>query len=167
MKKALIFVGVFALIVFTFVFIDTTETIRGIKTPEDIVYHDAHVPNGFIEAKRYYQEDGFQDYTDYAEYIYDVSASAKFQRDHSYKITTEENIPELLSYFADFQCYIPGREGYEDWYTFDAESQVDAGDYFIIENDNSNCEDWRKFSSYNIYYFDMQNSTLHYFHNNI
>ena len=166
MKKGLVFVAIFAFIVFVFCLADTISTVFKLKSPSDQFGHGLLLPNGFTTSNRHYDTESFRDYTDYAEYIYPDSSATAFQNHYAYKTVTEADIPELMEFFEDYNGWIKLREGYEDWYTFDAEAQVNHGDCFILMIDDPGNSVYGKFHDYDIYYFDVQKNTLYYFHNN-
>lgn len=114
--------------------------------------------------KEFYTCGGFQDYTDYAKYTYEVSESVFTHSSYFLKVT-EENIPKINAYLDNFENWTRTCSDFPlEAYDFDR-SQVQTGDYFYILNRYE--EPAAEFDNYNLYYFDMDTGILYYFHNNI
>lgn len=131
------------------------------------------IPKGYIDKEEYYQEDGFQDYTDYAKYIYDTKDIIVNNKD--YKKITKEDIASIKDYFKHHRKWM-GAE-----YDFD-ESIINEGDYIrikirlektinghieIVTGDKLEDLQSRQYDNYSIYFFDIETLTLYYIHNNI
>ena len=116
------------------------------------------------EKKKYYTSGGFQDFTDYAKYTYQISESEIIQSEALFPVM-EEDIPTILKYVEHFEGCI---EVYQDFpsesYDFE-KSTVSTGDYFYIFNKYGDPQ--MSFWDYNLYYFDVDTSILYYFHTNI
>lgn len=124
--------------------------------------------NGYYSSSEHFDEEGFQDYTDYCEYYYRKNDIKKIKNSKYYKKVKNNNIKELKVYFKDYSKWIIYREGYKDWYKFDYKKQVKLNHYYYIENKGSNASSLiDKFVSYDIYYYDVDKNTLYYFHTNI
>lgn len=123
--------------------------------------------NGYYSSNEHFDEEGFQDYTDYCEYYYNKNL-IKGLKNRKYKKVDEKDIAELNEYFKDYSQWIIYREGYKDWYKFAYKKQVKLNDYYYIENEGSNASSLiDKFASYDIYYYHVDKNTLYYFHTNI
>ena len=116
------------------------------------------------EKKEYYTSGGFQDFTDYAKYTYQISESDILQSD-SLRAVTEEDIPVILKYVEYFEgCVNVCQDFPSETYDFE-KSIISTGDYFFVYNKYEEPE--RAFWNYNLYYFDVDASILYYFHTNI
>ena len=71
------------------------------------------------------------------------------------------DVEEIKSYFEDFEGW--GEfEDYKEHYDFKCE-WIDTADYFYIESK----DEFNKYESYNVYFFDVQTSVLYFIHSNI
>ena len=123
--------------------------------------------NGYYSSNEHFDDEGFQDYTEYCEYYYNKNPIEDLKT-RKYKKVRKKDIAELNKYFKDYSQWIIYRKGYKDWYTFDYNKQIKVNDYYYIENKGSNDSSLiDKFVSYDIYYYDINKSTLYYFHTNI
>lgn len=128
--------------------------------PQDAIL--ASLPD--YERKEFYTSGGFQDYTDYAKYTYNISETPLIQNPY-FRSVDAADIPEILAYIENFEgwvdiCHDFPREEYD----FDT-ARVEAGDYFYILSEYE--EPDKKFWNYDLYYFDLESGILYYFHNNI
>ena len=114
-------------------------------------------------GKEYYTCGGFQDYTDYAKYTYQIT-EAEFAGNPYFQQVTKDSIPKILSYLEDFEGWVSCEDFPAGAYDFD-KTLVKEGDYFCIVNKYP--EPDREFANYNVYYFSLETQTLYYFHNNI
>lgn len=123
------------------------------------------------ESKEFYtNEDAFQDYTDYAKYIYDNITIQDLEYSGYFTITTADNVNEILLLINDFEGWAEACGGeLKENYDFD-KSIVSEGDFFYIktkEGEPIGQRTYRKFENYDVYYFDVDAQILYYFHNNI
>lgn len=117
----------------------------------------------YIE-KEFYTCGGFQDYTDYAKYTYQISETPLIHSPYFLRVT-DENIPKLLTYIENFESWVESCSDFPaEEYDFD-KSMIQEGDYFYILNRYNDPE--AEFDNYNVYYFDLDAQILYYFHNNI
>lgn len=117
------------------------------------------VPYGYIDKTEYFQEGGFQDYTDYCKYVYD--SQAQFVDNKEYKKVEDSDVEGIKSYFENFESWMIELDRANE-YDFD-EFCIDPGDYVRVI---TKAED-NKFVNYTIYFFDVESLTLYYIHNNI
>ncbi len=116
------------------------------------------------QSKEYYSSDGFQDFTDYAKYTYQISESEISGSELLHPVT-ESDIPTILEYVGNFKIWTETNSDFpSESYDFD-KSSISEGDYFYIYYRYKEPE--RDFWNYDLYYFDVDTSVLHYFHNNI
>ena len=113
--------------------------------------------------KEFYSSGGFQDYTDYGKYTYQISEMPLIHNSYFLRVS-EENIPEILSYIENFEGWVEITEFPSEKYDFD-KSVITEGDYFYILSKYD--EPGQEFYDYNVYYFDLDAQILYYFHNNI
>ena len=123
------------------------------------------------ESKEFYtNEDAFQDYTDYAKYIYDNISIHDLESSEYFSIVTSDDVEEILLYIDDFEGWVEACGGeLKENYDFD-KSIVSEGDFFYIETKEGEPigqRTYRKFENYDVYYFDVDAQILYYFHNNI
>ena len=84
------------------------------------------------EKKEYYTSGGFQDFTDYAKYIYQINESEILQSGALFPVM-EDDIPTILKYVEHFEgCVAAFRDIPLECYDFD-KSIVSTGDYFYIQ----------------------------------
>ena len=88
-KRLVMLVTFFFLVVF----------MAGCFSPADSV----GIPKGYIEKEEYYDKDGFQDYTDYAKYIY--SSKDIIVNDDKYFEIKEEDISNIK--FENMKPFLP------------------------------------------------------------
>ena len=121
------------------------------------------IPIGYISKEEYYQEDGFQDYTDYAKYIYSSDIFIKIN--NKFRKLREEDVNNIKSYFDNFDYYV--RKEWASKYKFD-KSIITEGDYVRIktkEGEPRANSIYGKYDYYSICFFDMETLTLYYIHN--
>lgn len=119
---------------------------------------------GSYESSEFYTSGGFQDYTDYAKYLYN---EADFEGNEYFVQINSDEKENLLTYIEDFEDWIdavgesaPNNKLVRE-YDFDA-SLISSDDYVYISflyEDNP-------MRNYDVYFFDSGTMTLFYFHNN-
>lgn len=118
---------------------------------------------GYTSAERFYTAGPFE-YTEYSKYYYsDLDFIEKFKNHKKVKIVEENDIEILYGYFEHYILWISDCKFY-DKFDFDYLSQIKEGDYFLIVDNSSSNE---KYGSYDIYYLDVQNNIIYFFHDNI
>lgn len=125
------------------------------------------IPKGYIEKHEFYDKDGFQDYTDYAKYIY--SDNSNFIDSDEYEEVSNNDIGNIKGYFDNFKSWMKAA-GRLDEYDFD-ENIINNGDYVKIKTREGepigNGEyKFEKYYDYDVYFFDSENKTLYYIHHN-
>ena len=131
------------------------------SVPEDAVVASL----GDFETEEYYTSGGFQDFTDYAKYTY---RSVDFDRNEYFEKITPYSKKAFLEHVENFEMWVETIEEYEPendlvvGYDFDV-SVITEDDYIYILDDPS----YNYLGCYDMYLFDMETMTLHYFHNNI
>lgn len=122
-----------------------------------------YVPTGYISSYEYW-DDSFQDFTDYCEYYYDSDSA--FENNRNYTEVTEDDLENIKGYYNYvghfFEEFLEGEVNFN----FNADTQVKAGDYVLIINENDETGA-KKYDDFDVYYFDTDNNTLYYIHNNI
>lgn len=113
------------------------------------------IPRGYRDKQEYYDKNGFQDYTDYAKYVYPSPDAIVGNRD--YRAISEEDVEVVSGYFENFRGWMSDRL---DQYDFD-DGIINEGDYVRIEDKDS------QYGDYSVYFFDIETLTLYYIHNNI
>ena len=109
---------------------------------------------GYSNCEEYYS-DGFQDYTDYCKYFYSKDYDIKFEKSSYYSIVTKENLSMIKTYFENFPY-----ENMNDKDKYDFEiKNINEGDYYCLKDDVDN--------AYSLFFYDKDNHTLYYIHNNI
>lgn len=122
-------------------------------------YKDKMVLKGYYEKEEYFQEDGFQDYTDYCKYFYKKLDDDKFINNTKYEMVKEENIKGLKGYFGDTRKWM-NRDGRSNDFDFD-DDIISAGDYYYLDLKESG------YNNYNVYFYDIETHILYYIHSNI
>lgn len=119
-----------------------------------------------------YMNGVFQDYTIYRKYYYSNVTEADFEGNKYFKKLTNENMSEFEEYLINYEnCVDSWSDNKDDEvhkaYDFSKE-MLKEGNYFYIYDKGVERGDtsW-KFSSYDIYYFDLPSQTLYFMHNNI
>ena len=124
------------------------------------------IPDGYIDKEEYYDKDGFQDYTDYAKYLYaskDVIINNK-----EYKKIEQDDIQNIIGYFEDFSGWMKAADILSE-FNFDI-NNINEGYYVKIktkEGQKITNGKYGKYDNYSIYFFDIETLTLYYIHNNI
>lgn len=121
-------------------------------------------------SKSFYTSGGFQDYTDYAKYTYEIIDTQDFESSKYFSEATDADVDEILLYIDDFEDWVDAVDGeLKENYDFD-KSVVSAGDFFYIKTkagEPIGQGTYDKYDNYTLYYFDRGGSVLYYFHNNI
>ena len=116
------------------------------------------------ESKEYYSNGGFQDFTDYGKYTYRIYETELMENPY-FQPVTEDTIPRIHTYLDNFENWVDiDSEFPREAYDFDR-SQVQPGDYFCILNRYEEPE--KEFWHYDVYYFDLSEGILYFFHSNI
>ena len=112
---------------------------------------------------------GFGDYDSYIEYHFNDKTIEKFKNNKWYEQVTDEDVENIKGYFERFER-IKTQGGYDDVYTFDKDSQINAGDYFRIytlEGKPIGTRQYSKYENYDVYYVDLETKTVYFIHWNI
>lgn len=130
--------------------------------------HDNAIIRGYYDKVECYDNDGFQDYTDYCKYFYTEEYDEKFSKNKLYSLVSEDDIENILSYFRNFREWmnVSNRSGE---YDFDNDI-ITTGDYVYIDSKEGKkigSSYYEKFDDYNVYLYDIDSHTLYYIHNNI
>ncbi len=144
------------------------------------------------ESREFYTSGGFQDFTDYAKYTYESVTAKRLSASRYFDEVTENDTKEILSYINNFEKFVHEDEGIKEYYDFD-KSNVSVGDFFYLYTKdgepfgNGICDSsdnyteytfdgefeisysgtYDKFDFYDLYYFDISEQILYYFHNDI
>ena len=124
------------------------------------------IPKGYIEKYEFYDTEGFQDYTDYAKYIY--KDENKVIKSDGYKEITIDDVENIKGYFDNFKGWMEAASRLDE-YDFDG-SIINEGDYVRIvtkEGQPIGNSYYKKYDNYNVYFFDTETKTLYYIHSNI
>ena len=68
-----------------------------------IYFRSNSVLPGYIDKVEFFDEDGFQDYTDYCKYIYDEDGAQKFYKSGKYHFVKNSEIDYLKGYFENLE----------------------------------------------------------------
>ena len=141
-------------------------SITSCAVPEDKVI----VSLGEYEKNEFFTSGGFQDYTDYAKYVY--TSSNVVENTYLNKIQ-ETDFAIINTHLDDFEGWIETIKNSEPLsevvvnYDFDREI-IDTEDYVYIDSEEHTWSDGHtSLVRYNVYLFDTQTQVLYYFHNNI
>lgn len=124
------------------------------------------IPDGYIDKEEYYDKDGFQDYTDYAKYVYDSKDVIISNED--YKKLKQDDIQNIVGYFEDFSALMESADRLSE-FDFDI-NNINEGDYIKVktkEGQKIGNGKYGKYDNYSVYFFDVEALTLYYIHNNI
>ena len=116
------------------------------------------IPSGFVSKEEHFQQGGFQDYTDYAKYVYESSSA--FEKSSDYSPVSESDINTIKGYTDNFKGWMSTDDRLSE-YDFD-DSCITAGDYYRLRikyKDNP-------YSDYTLWFFDAETYILYYFHSN-
>lgn len=119
------------------------------------------------QSKEFYTSGGSQDFTDYAKYVYAVDITPSLANSQYFQEATPADLAEIVLYLENFEQWVEtiGRELKQN-YDFD-KSLLTPGDYFYLDSKYASESAYKKFYSYNIYFYDTDTGILYYFHNNI
>ena len=149
-----------ALLIATMLLVGTVWLLSFLFAPSDPIL--ASLPD--YESKEYYSNGGFQDFTNYGKYTYRIYETVLMENPYFQKVT-EENTPKIHVYLDNFENWVEiDSEFPKDAYDF-GRSQVQTGDYYYILNRYEEPE--KEFWHYDVYYFDLSEGILYYFHSNI
>ena len=121
------------------------------------------IPDGYIGKEEYYDRNGFQDYTDYAKYMYDTKDI--ITSDKEYKKIELDDIQNIVGYFENFSGWMEAADRLSN-FDFDI-NDINEGDYVKIKTKEGQKVGNGKYDNYSIYFFDIETLTLYYIHNNI
>ena len=121
-----------------------------------------HIPfveiiGGYNYKEEYYDEEGWQDFTDYCKYYYDSKADKKFKESSKYKKVENEDISNIIEYFYSMDRAMEMQDRADD-YDFNIDS-IDNKDYVYMKKSD--------IKNYSIYFYDIQTHILYYIHRNI
>jgi len=114
---------------------------------------------GYYDKAEYYQQGGFQDYTDYCKYYYKEEYDKSFEKSELYTKVTDKNIGGILVFFNEFEKWME-TSGRSNEYDFDIDS-INIEDYVYIDPERNTLK------NYTIYLYDTDTHTLYYIHSNI
>ena len=118
--------------------------------PNSFIYE---IPRGYVDKYENYQEDGFQDYRDYAEYKYTEETKKSIVNNKKYKVMTMEDVSIVDGYFKNMGYYL--------------RDIISEGDYVRIktrEGETIGNFTYGKYDKYTVYFFDVDSLTLFYIH---
>ncbi len=122
------------------------------------------------ESNEFYTNGAFQDYTDYAKYIYDNIIIQDLESSEYLTIITADDVENIILFIEDFEGWVEACGGeLKENYDFD-KTIITDGDFFYIdtkEGESIGQGTYGKFDNYSVYYFDVDAQILYYFHNNI
>lgn len=124
------------------------------------------ISKGYIDSEEHFEQDGFQDYADYAKYIY--SSIEIIENDREYEKVGIDDISSIKLYFENFRDRMEMSDRLDE-YDFD-ERIINEGDYIRIktkEGEKIGNSKYQKYDNYTVYYFDIETLTLYYIHSNI
>ena len=124
------------------------------------------IPDGYIDKEEYYDKDGFQDYTDYAKYMYD--SKDVIINNKEYKKIEQDDIQNIIGYFEDFSGWMKAADRLSE-FDFDI-NNINEGDYVKIETKEGQKIANGKYGKYDnnsVYFFDIETLNMYYIHNNI
>jgi len=112
------------------------------------------IPRGYTQKEEHFDENGFQDYTDYCKYYY--ADTSVIENNKRFQKLTADQVQDIKAYFKDFAQWMEteGRSEENDF----APSCINAGDYVCKIKDS--------FEDYTILFFDIQSGVLYYIHHN-
>ncbi len=127
--------------------------------------YDYHfeIPDGYIYKVEFYDDNSFQDYTDYAKYIY--SSNEVIVNDEKYKIVEKTDIENIKKYFNNFYNQMKKEKRLEE-YDFNLD-MINEGDYIRIRksvNKEADIIEPPYYDYYSLYFFDIETLTLYYIH---
>lgn len=129
---------------------------------------DEFVLKEYFDSEEHWDENGFQDYTDYCKYFYNENADVWFKNHSDYKEVKDENKKNIVSYFDNFKLWMETENRMEE-YSFDT-AMISEGDFFYLktkEGEKIGNGVYKKFDNYSLYFYDVDSHTLVYIHNNI
>lgn len=107
-----------------------------------------------------------QDYIYYGKCFYENITEGNLQNTGYFTKTTESDIEEILLYIEDFKAWVDASDReLKDNYDFD-NSIISQGDYFYIytkAGEPIGDNEYSKFDTYCVYYFDIDTQILYYF----
>lgn len=117
---------------------------------------------GYTDSEEHFEEDGFQDYTDYCKYIYEPGAEEKFAGSSLYEIVGDSTT-SVEGYFENCRTLMDSGDRMDE-FDFDA-SCISENDYVYVINKNPGSP-LKKYDNYDVYLYDVEGHTLYFIHNN-
>ena len=135
--------------------------------PQEVVF----LSLGKYEIVEYCEAGVFQDFTIYYEITYE---NPNIENNEYLKQMTKTDIEELNLYLDDFDGWVElvtdetgePNEQFVENYDFDR-NIISTNDYCYIDDSADYDDFYKKFDSYNLYFYDTETEILYYFHNNI
>ncbi len=124
------------------------------------------LPNYFASFE-YLDPNGFRDYTFYCKYYFKDISAATFEDNRFFNEVKKDDLAEILSFIDEYESTTKSFEEVSRIYDFD-KSVLKTGDFFYIktlEGEPAGERTYEKFDYYSVFYFDLENQILYYFHN--
>ena len=122
------------------------------------------------ETKAFCTTGEFQDFTDYGVFTYDSLTAEELEGTGYFSEVTADDASEILDHIENFEEWVAVIGGeLAEAYNFDP-SVVSEGDYFYINTKYGQpigSSTYGKFDHYTVYFFDVEEQILYYFHSNI
>ena len=131
-------------------------------------FSNSAVLPGYVDKVEFFDEDGFQDYTDYCKYFYDENGAQKFYESERYQFVGKNEIDNVKGYFENLEMCMESM-GRSAEYDFN-DNCISEGDYVFINTKEGTPVGntyYGKYENYSVYFFDTESRTLYYIHNNI
>ncbi len=122
----------------------------------------------YFASFEYLDPNGFRDYTYYCKYYYKNIDANTFDENEYFKIVSDNDIENILSFINEYERTTSSFTEVQRVYDFNKKI-IEAGDFFYIytmEGEKSGAHTYEKFEHYDVYYFDISEQILYYFHNN-
>ena len=138
-------------------------------------------PEGYIDKAEHFDELGWLDSTDYAKYRYNSDGEKLFKNNGDFLKVKNDDIKVLGEFYDNFKnlMSMEDRENEFDmkkacitdgdyyrienwWY---GNTDKDRGSYRLVKTEDSKAVEYSLSYYYNLYYYDTENSTLYYLHN--
>lgn len=138
-------------------------------------------PEGYIDKEEHFDKIGWLDSPDYAKYKYNSDGEKLFKKNSDFLKVKKDDIKVLGEFYDNFKNWMSmeDRENEFDmkklcitegdyyrienwWY---GNTDTDSGSYRLVKTEDSKAVECSLSYYYNLYYYDTENSTLYFLHN--
>lgn len=122
--------------------------------------HPKYIIDGYVLSDEHFDENGWMDWTDYCRYEYRKEDVHLFIEHDAYKKMTNQDMKRIQGFINNASEWIEWKKDYKEWYHLD-KNNMSLDDYYYLEVIDPN-DVYGEYHHYELYYFDVSESVLHY-----